>query len=31
VIDVAVERLRRTSRGLTETGWTLLVGLTLRP
>jgi hypothetical protein len=30
-IDVAVERLRRTSRGLTETGWTFLVGLTLRP
>lgn len=31
VIDVAVERLRRTSLGLTETGWTVLVGLTLRP
>jgi len=31
VIDVAVERLRRTSRGLTETGWTVLVGVTMRP
>jgi hypothetical protein len=31
VIDFAVERLRRTTTGLTETGWTFLVGLTLRP
>jgi hypothetical protein len=31
IIDFALERLRRRSRGLTETGWTLLVGLTLRP
>lgn len=31
VIDFAVERLRRTGVGLTETGWTALVGLTLRP
>jgi hypothetical protein len=31
VIDVTVERLRRTGGGLTETGWTVLVGLTVRP
>lgn len=31
VIDFALERLRRRSVGLTETGWTALVGLTLRP
>ncbi len=31
VIDFALERLRRTSVGLTETAWTALVGLTLRP
>ena len=31
IIDVTLERLRRRSAGLTETGWTLLVGLTLRP
>ncbi len=31
VIDVTIERLRRTAGGLTETGWTVLVGLTVRP
>jgi hypothetical protein len=31
VVDVALERLRRTTTGFTETGWTVLVGLTLRP
>lgn len=31
VIDVTLERLRRTSVGLTETGWTVLLGVTLRP
>jgi hypothetical protein len=31
VIDFTLERLRRTGAGLTETGWTVLVGLTLRP
>jgi len=31
VIDFTVERLRRTGGGLTETGWTMLVGLTVRP
>jgi hypothetical protein len=31
VVDFALERLRRTGSGLTETGWTALVGLTLRP
>jgi hypothetical protein len=31
VIDFTLERLRRTGDGLTETGWTVLVGLTLRP
>jgi hypothetical protein len=31
VIDFALERLRRTGSGLTENGWTFLVGLTLRP
>jgi hypothetical protein len=31
IIDFALERLRRRSVGLTETGWTVLVGLTLRP
>ncbi len=31
IIDFALERLRRRSAGLTETGWTALVGLTVRP
>jgi hypothetical protein len=31
VIDITVERLRRTGGGLTETGWIVLVGLTVRP
>lgn len=31
VIDVTLERLRRTGAGLAESGWTVLVGLTLRP
>jgi hypothetical protein len=31
VIDVTLERLRRTGGGLTETGWSVLVGLTVRP
>jgi hypothetical protein len=31
VFDVTLERLRRTGGGLTETGWTVLVGLTVRP
>src|SRR5262245_30305912 len=31
VIDFGAERLRRTTTGVTETGWTFLVGLTLRP
>ena len=31
VVDVALERLRRTTTGFTETGWTVLVGFTLRP
>ena len=31
VIDFALERLQRRSAGLTETGWTALIGLTLRP
>jgi hypothetical protein len=31
VIDLTLERLRRTGGGLTETAWTVLVGLTVRP
>ena len=31
IIDVTVERLRRTGGALTETGWSVLVGLTVRP
>lgn len=31
VIDFTLERLRRTGGGLTETGWSVLVGLTVRP
>jgi hypothetical protein len=31
VIDLTLERLRRTGGGLTETGWSVLVGLTVRP
>lgn len=31
IIDVTLERLRRTGAGLTETGWTALVGVTVRP
>jgi hypothetical protein len=31
VIDVALERLRRTGSGLTESGWTVMMGLTIRP
>jgi len=31
VIDITLERLRRTGGGLTETGWSVLVGLTVRP
>lgn len=31
VIDFTLERLRRTGSGLTESGWTAMVGLTLRP
>lgn len=31
VIDFTIERLRRTGSGLTESGWTLMMGLTLRP
>ncbi|HMA44548.1 MAG TPA: hypothetical protein VKO86_11045 [Gemmatimonadales bacterium] len=31
LIDVTVERLRRTGAGLTETGWTALFGVAVRP
>jgi hypothetical protein len=31
IIDVTLERLRRTGAGLTETGWTALLGVTVRP
>jgi hypothetical protein len=31
IIDLTLERLRRTGGGLTETGWSVLVGLTVRP
>jgi hypothetical protein len=31
IIDVTLERLRRTGAGLTETAWTVLVGMTVRP
>lgn len=31
IIDVALERLRRTGAGLTETGWTALLSVAVRP
>jgi hypothetical protein len=31
IIDLTLERLRRTGSGLTETAWTVLVGMTVRP
>lgn len=31
IIDVTVERLRRTGAGLTETAWTVLFGVAVRP
>jgi hypothetical protein len=31
IIDVALERLRRTGAGLTETGWTALLTVAVRP
>ena len=31
IIDFTFERLRRTGSGLTETGWTALLGLTVQP
>jgi hypothetical protein len=31
IIDVTVERLRRTGAGLTETAWTFLFGVAVRP
>jgi hypothetical protein len=31
IIDVTLERLRRTGAGLTETGWTALLGIAVRP
>jgi len=31
IIDVTVERLRRTGAGLTETAWTVLFGIAVRP
>lgn len=31
IIDVTLERLRRTGAGLTETGWTVLFGVAVRP
>jgi hypothetical protein len=31
IVDLGLEHLRRTGGGLTENGWVLLVGLTVRP
>ena len=31
IIDVTLERLRRTGAGLTETGWTALLSVAVRP
>lgn len=31
IVDLGLEHLRRTGGGLTENGWNLLVGLTVRP
>lgn len=31
ILDFGIERLRRTGGGLTENGWNLLAGLTVRP
>lgn len=31
IIDVTLERLRRTGAGLTETGWSVLFGVAVRP
>ena len=31
IVDFGIEHLRRTGGGLTENGWNLLAGLTVRP